>query len=81
MGMRTRVSSTVRRPAAPADTGGQSKVSKVRARSEQGQELLLVPASLSSRKFPPEQEVMSLSLSVRGAVELQVRGLEGGATV
>lgn len=75
--MRTRVSSTVRRPAAPADTGGQSKV---RARSEQGQELLLVPASLSSRKFPPEQEVMSLSLSVRGAVELQVRGLEGGAT-
>lgn len=69
--------STVRRPAAPAHT-------QVRARSEQGQELFLFHLSLNSRKFPPEQEVMSLELLlllVRGAVELEVRGSEGGATV
>lgn len=68
--------STVRRPAAPADTGQR----EVRGR---GQELLLFHLSLQSRKFPPEQEVMSLELLllVRGAVELEVRGSEGGAAV
>lgn len=48
---------------------------------QRGQEILTF--HLNSRKFPPEQEVMSLGLPllIRGAVELEVRGSEGGATV
>lgn len=79
------MSSTVRRPAAPADTG-QTKIRGRQGgvggeRSRGGQEPLTF--HLNSRKFSPEQEVMSLGLPllIRGAVELEVRGSEGGATV